>query len=123
MKDGFFVEPTVFAHVDNKMRVSQEEIFGPLITLTSYKDDEDAIAIANDQPYGLSRSVWGADPERAAAVARRIVAGSVCINGAFTIDHHAPFGGLKQSGLGAECGPEGLHEYLQDQVVFTPKAV
>ena len=121
LQGGFFVEPTVFANVDNSMHISQEEIFGPVITITPYETVEAAIAIANDQPYGLSSSVWG-DPERAFEVAKQIVAGSIYVNGAFTIDHNAPFGGLKESGIGKECGPEGLHEYFQKKVIFTPKA-
>ena len=121
MEEGYFVEPTVFANCTNDMRVSQEEIFGPVITLIPYEDEDHAVELANDQPYGLSSSVWGS-PERAVAVGKRIVAGSVYINGALSIDCAVPFGGLKQSGLGSECGPEGFHEYLQEQVIFTPKA-
>ena len=122
LQGGYFVEPTVFADVTNDMRVCQEEIFGPVIKILSYETEEEAIAIANDQPYGLSGSVWSVDMQRANRVARQIVAGSIYINGAMTIDVNVPFGGLKESGLGAECGPEGLHEYLQEQVFFTPTA-
>ena len=121
LKGGYFVEPTVFADVKNSMRVCQEEIFGPVIKIIPYDSEEEAIAIANDQPFGLSSSVWTADPERASRVARKIVAGNIYINGAMTIDVNVPFAGLKESGLGAECGPEGLSEYLQEQVLFTHK--
>lgn len=118
---GWFVEPTVFADATNDMRICQEEIFGPVVKVLPYKSDAEAIAMANDQPYGLSSSVWGANPERANDIAKQLVAGSIYVNGAMTIDINVPFGGLKQSGLGAECGPEGLGEYLQNQVIFAPK--
>lgn len=118
---GWFVEPTVFADATNDMRICQEEIFGPVVKVLPYESDAEAIAMANDQPFGLSSSVWGANPERASEIARQLIAGSIYVNGAMTIDVNVPFGGLKQSGLGAECGPEGLGEYLQDQVIFAPK--
>ena len=120
--DGWYVKPTVFADVNNSMRICQEEIFGPVIKLIPYKDEEEAVQIANDTDFGLSSSVWGPDTERAAALGRRITAGSLYINGAFTVDFGVPFGGFKQSGVGRECGPEGLSEYLETQVIFTPKA-
>ncbi|MGH3149194.1 MAG: aldehyde dehydrogenase [Streptosporangiaceae bacterium] len=108
---GWFVEPTLLTAVDNGMRVAREEIFGPVMAVIGY-DDEAAVAIANDSPYGLSGSVWGGDPERALAVARRIRTGMVSINGrpqAFG----TPFGGFKQSGIGREMGPEGFRAYLE----------
>ena len=122
IQGGFYVQPTVFADVTNDMRICQEEIFGPVIKVMSYETEEEAIAIANDQPFGLSSSVWSVDPERAMRVARQLIAGSVYINGAMTIDVNVPFAGLKESGLGAECGPEGIDEFFQKQVLFTPKA-
>ena len=109
---GWFVEPTLLAAVDNGMRVAQEEIFGPVMAVIAYDDDEAAVAIANDSPYGLSGSVWSGDPERALAIARRIRTGMVSINGrpqAFG----TPFGGFKQSGVGREMGPEGFRAYLE----------
>ncbi len=118
---GWFVEPTVFADATNEMRICQEEIFGPIVKVLPYTSCREAIALANDQPFGLSSSVWGADPDRSLEIARQLMAGSIYINGAMTIDVNVPFGGLKQSGLGAECGAEGLQEYLQNQVIFTPK--
>jgi betaine-aldehyde dehydrogenase len=109
---GWFVEPTLLAAVDNGMRVAREEIFGPVMAVIAYDNDEAAVAIANDSPYGLSGSVWSGDPERALAIARRIRTGMVSINGrpqAFG----TPFGGFKQSGVGREMGPEGFRAYLE----------
>ena len=109
---GWFVEPTLLDTVDNTMRVAREEIFGPVLAVIAYGDDEAAMAIANDSPYGLSGSVWSGDQERALAVARRIRTGMVSINGrpqAFG----TPFGGFKQSGVGREMGPEGFRAYLE----------
>jgi betaine-aldehyde dehydrogenase len=109
---GWFVEPTVLASVDNSMRVAREEIFGPVLAVIAYDDDEAAVAVANDSPYGLSGSVWSGDEERALAVARRMRTGMVSINGrpqAFG----TPFGGFKQSGVGREMGPEGFRAYLE----------
>ena len=121
LNGGFFVEPTIIADADNNMRICQEEIFGPVVKVLAYETEEEAIAMANDQPFGLSSSVWSTDAEKAGVIASRLMAGNVYVNGAMTIDINVPFGGLKKSGLGAECGPEGLSEYLVDQVIFTPK--
>ena len=109
---GWFVEPTLLGAVDNAMRVAREEIFGPVMAVIGYDDDEAAVTIANDSPYGLSGSVWSGDPARALAVAQRIRTGMVSINGrpqAFG----TPFGGFKQSGVGREMGPEGFRAYLE----------
>ncbi len=113
---GWFVEPTVFADATNDMRIAQEEIFGPVLTVIPYDDVEDAVRIANDSEYGLSGSVWGADHDAAAAIARRIRTGTVNVN-TFTMDFCSPFGGFKASGLGRELGPEGLAAFLQTQSV------
>lgn len=113
---GWFVEPTVFADVTNDMRIAQEEIFGPVLSVIPFDDVEDAVRIANDSVYGLSGSVWGADSEAAADVARRIRTGTVNVN-TFTMDMGSPFGGFKASGLGRELGPEGLEAYLETQTV------
>ncbi len=121
LSDGWFIEPTVIANANNKMRICQEEIFGPVVKVLSYETEAEAVAIANDQPYGLSSSVWTTNLDKAAEIAGQLMAGSVYVNGAMTIDINVPFGGLKKSGLGAECGPEGLSEYLVNQVIFSPK--
>jgi len=109
---GFFVKPTVFADVTNEMTIAQEEIFGPVLSIIGYEDDDDAVRIANDSPYGLAGGVWSASDERAMAVARRMRTGAVDVNGGgFNIA--APFGGYKQSGYGRENGPYGIEEFLQ----------
>jgi acyl-CoA reductase-like NAD-dependent aldehyde dehydrogenase len=113
---GFFVNPTVFAGVDNAMTIAQEEIFGPVVAVIPYDDEDDAVAIANDSSYGLSGSVWGADPEQAKAVARRIRSGNVAIN-QHTLDPAGPFGGFKQSGIGRENGVEGIDAYVELQTI------
>lgn len=109
---GWYVEPTVFTGVDNSMRIAQEEIFGPVLAVIPYGDESEAIAIANDSPYGLSGSVWSADNARATDIARNIDTGTVSVNG-FMIEFCSPFGGYKDSGLGRELGPEGLSHYLE----------
>jgi aldehyde dehydrogenase (NAD+) len=109
---GWFYEPTLLADVDNHMRVAQEEIFGPVTAVIGYDDMDQAVAIANDSPFGLACSVYTKDTELAHSVARRIRAGSVAINMA-GVSLTQPFGGYKQSGWGKECGPEGIHEFLQ----------
>ena len=114
---GWFVQPTVFADVQNSDTIAREEIFGPVLAVIPYDGVDDAVAIANDSEYGLGGSVWTADPERGEAVARRVQTGSIGINH-FTLDPAAPFGGVKASGLGRELGPEGLAAYLQLQSIY-----
>jgi betaine-aldehyde dehydrogenase len=116
---GYFVEPTVFADVDNAMRIAQEEIFGPVVAVIGYDDEDDAVAIANDSTYGLSGTVWSRDAERALSIARRVRAGNVGVN-QFVLDMGGPFGGFKRSGLGREYGVEGIDEYVELQQVTTP---
>ncbi len=109
---GYFVKPTVFADVTNDMTIAQEEIFGPVLSIIGYDDDDDAVRIANDSNYGLAGGVWSGSQERAMAVARRMRTGAVDVNGGgFNIA--APFGGYKQSGYGRENGPYGIEEFLQ----------
>jgi acyl-CoA reductase-like NAD-dependent aldehyde dehydrogenase len=108
---GYFVKPTVFANVSNDMTIAQEEIFGPVLSIIPYEDEEDAIRIANDSLYGLSGGVWSADEDRARRVARRMRTGSVDVNGG-GYNLLAPFGGYKQSGHGKENGPYGFEEFL-----------
>jgi aldehyde dehydrogenase (NAD+) len=107
---GWFVEPTVFADVDNDATIAQEEIFGPVLSMISYRDVDHAVRIANDSDFGLGGTVWTADPERGEAVAARVQTGTIGIN-FYQPDPAAPFGGIKASGLGRELGPEGLTAY------------
>ncbi|MBV6755109.1 aldehyde dehydrogenase [Rhodococcus opacus] len=109
---GYYVEPTVFRDVTPDMRIAREEIFGPVLTILPYRDLDDAVAIANNSPYGLAATVFGEDLDRAAAVAERLETGNVGINH-YGSNAAAPFGGHKDSGLGTEFGPEGLAAYLQ----------
>jgi aldehyde dehydrogenase (NAD+) len=114
---GYFVKPTVFADVRNEMTIAREEIFGPVVCILPYEDEEDAVRIANDTPYGLSGYVTSRDLERARRVAKRIRAGNVHINGA-RLDFAGCFGGYKQSGNGREWGVAGLEEFLELKAVF-----
>jgi acyl-CoA reductase-like NAD-dependent aldehyde dehydrogenase len=114
---GWYVRPTLFTDVKNSMRIAQEEIFGPVLSVIPYADDEDAIRIANDSPYGLSGSVWTADPARGMAVARGVRTGSFGVNQPYSMDPAAPFGGVKGSGIGRELGREGLDSYLQTKSI------
>ncbi len=113
---GYFVEPTLFADVDNGMTVAREEIFGPVLCAIPYDDEADAIRIANDSEYGLSGSVWTSDPKRGVAIARRIRSGTHNVN-FFMMAMTGPFGGFKNSGLGRELGPEGLRAYLEPKTI------
>jgi aldehyde dehydrogenase (NAD+) len=115
---GHFVQPTVLTDVGPDMTVAQEEIFGPVLCVIPYRDEDDAVAIANGTPYGLHGAVWSQDEERAVAVARRLDTGMVNVNG-YGFDPLAPFGGYKQSGVGREMGVAGLHEFLEVKAVQT----
>jgi len=114
---GYFVKPTVFADVHNDMTIAREEIFGPVLCIIGYENEDDAVEIANDSPYGLSGFVTSGDIERARRVAKRIRAGNVHINGA-RVDFGACFGGYKQSGNGREWGEAGIEEFLELKAVF-----
>lgn len=112
IEKGYFVKPTVFANVNNDMTIAREEIFGPVLSIIGYEDEDDAVRIANDTMYGLSGGVWSGDKERALRVARRLRTGQVEINGG-KFNLFAPFGGYKQSGNGREMGKFGLEEFLE----------
>jgi aldehyde dehydrogenase (NAD+) len=117
---GFFVEPTVFAGVDNSMTIAQEEIFGPVLVVIPYEDDDDAVRIANDSRYGLSGMIASSSDERALSVARRIRTGSLGVNGGVWYGADSPFGGYKMSGIGRQNGLEGLAQYLETKTVALP---
>lgn len=124
LTSGYFVKPTVFANVRNDMTIAREEIFGPVLVLIGYKDEDEAVRIANDTPYGLSGYVSSANPDRAKAIAKRLRTGNVHINGA-PVDPAAPFGGYKQSGNGREWGLHGFEEFLEVKAIMghNPKPV
>jgi betaine-aldehyde dehydrogenase len=117
---GYFVEPTIFADVDNGMMIAQEEIFGPVVAVIPYDGEDEAVAIANDSIYGLSGSVWSGDPERARSVAKRVRTGNIGVN-QFMLDMGGPFGGFKRSGVGREYGVEGIDEYVELQQITSPR--
>ncbi|MFB8174588.1 aldehyde dehydrogenase [Streptomyces sp. NPDC055966] len=119
LERGWYVEPTLFGDVHNGMRIAREEIFGPVICLLPYGDEDEAVKIANDSDYGLSGSVWTADVEHGIEVARRVRTGTYSVN-TFSLDMLGPFGGYKNSGLGREFGPEGYGEYLEHKMIHLP---
>lgn len=117
---GWFIEPTCFVDVTNDMRIAQEEIFGPVLVVIPFNDDEDAIRIANDSIYGLSGGVMSANFDRALAIGRRIRTGTFGINGGVPINGDLPFGGYKHSGIGRAWGVEGIEEYLETKLMAWP---
>ncbi len=117
---GWYVEPTVFSDVDNKMRIAQEEIFGPVLVVIPYDGDDNAVEIANDSNYGLCGSVWTGDNDRGLGVARRVRTGTYMLNAPVPIDFSTPFGGFKESGVGREFGPEGLESFLEMKSIALP---
>lgn len=118
LTSGFYFEPTILTDVSANSYIAQEEVFGPVLTVLRYRDDDDAVAIANNSAYGLGGAVWGSDIDRAVGIARRIRTGQVSING--TIPGDAPFGGFKQSGIGREGGVMGLRAYMEPKAIGIP---
>jgi betaine-aldehyde dehydrogenase len=116
---GYYVEPTVFIGVNNHMRIAQEEIFGPVLSVIPYDDERDALRIANESEYGLCGSVWTSDLDHGVDVARQVRTGTYNVNG-FAMEFGAPFGGFKASGIGRELGPEGLAAYLEAKTINLP---
>ena len=113
---GHFVQATILADVRPEMAVAQEEVFGPVLAVLAYDDEDEAVRIANDTVYGLSGAVWSRDDDHATAIARRVVAGQVVVNGG-PFNPDAPFGGVKMSGIGREMGRYGLHEFLETKAL------
>ncbi|MFE9325079.1 aldehyde dehydrogenase [Nocardia sp. NPDC052278] len=118
---GWYIRPTLFADVDNSMRIAQEEIFGPVLSIIAYRDDAEAIRLANASAYGLSGSVWTPDIDRGLAISRQIRSGTLGINQPYSMDPAAPFGGVKDSGIGREFGREGLDGFLDTKSVSIAK--
>ena len=117
-RTGFFVAPTVFGNVDNSSRVAREEIFGPVVSLLRFSDEEQALAIGNDTRYGLAAGVWTGSVQRAHRMAARLRAGTVWVNNYRMVSYAVPFGGFKESGLGREIGPEALHDFTEVKSVW-----
>ncbi len=120
--NGWFVEPTIFSGVKNSMRIAQEEVFGPVLSVIPFKDDEDAMAIGNDVVYGLAAGVWTQNIRRALLMAERLQAGTVWVNTYRAVSYLSPFGGYKRSGLGRESGQEMIKEYMQVKSVWISTA-
>ncbi|HEY2651664.1 MAG TPA: aldehyde dehydrogenase family protein, partial [Solirubrobacteraceae bacterium] len=116
LSDGYFVRPTLFADVTNDMTIAREEIFGPVLSILTYRDEDDAVEIANDTNYGLHAYVFSSDPAQARRIASRLEAGRVAINGGY--EPLSPFGGFKQSGIGREYGAYGLEGFLEPRSVM-----
>jgi acyl-CoA reductase-like NAD-dependent aldehyde dehydrogenase len=119
---GYFVEPTIFTGVTNNMRIAQEEVFGPVLAVIPFEDEEDAITIGNDVVYGLAAGVWTQNMRRALTMARRLQAGTVWVNTYRAVSYMSPFGGYKRSGIGRESGQEMIKEYLQTKSVWISTA-
>jgi aldehyde dehydrogenase (NAD+) len=120
--DGWFVEPTIFGGVDNAMRIAQEEVFGPVLSIIPFRDEEEALAIGNDVVYRLAAGVWTQSMRRALMMADRLQAGTVWVNTYRAVSYLSPFGGYKRSGIGRESGQEMLKEYLQVKSVWISTA-
>jgi aldehyde dehydrogenase (NAD+) len=119
---GHYVQPTVIVGVDNSAAIAREEVFGPLLVILPFADDDEAVRIANDSAYGLAGAVVSASSERAMAVARRVRTGAIGVNGGMYYGADAPFGGYKSSGWGRQCGIEGFQQYLETKTIGYRKA-
>jgi aldehyde dehydrogenase (NAD+) len=122
LPSGYYIEPTLFADVDNSMTIAREEIFGPVLVAIPYEDDDEAVRIANESVYGLAGGVWSGSLERSMAVANRVRAGQVSVNGGNTYGPDMPFGGYKHSGVGRQNGSEGFEQYLETKALAWPQA-
>jgi len=120
---GYYVRPTLFTDARNSMRIAQEEIFGPVLTVIGYRDEREAVALANDSGYGLAGSVWTADTDRGLGIAAQVKTGTFGVNQGYTMDPFAPFGGVKDSGYGRELGREGLEGYLDTKSIAVAAGV
>ena len=115
---GQFVEPTIFTEVDNAMRIAREEVFGPVLSVIRFRDEDDAVRIANDIRFGLAAGVWTRSLHRAMTMSERLEAGTVWINNYRSTSYTTPFGGMKDSGIGREGGAEAVKEYLEPKSVW-----
>lgn len=122
LRRGWYIKPSLFVDADNSMRIAQEEIFGPVLTVIGYRNLDDAVGLVNASTYGLSGSIWTPDIDRGLAIARRIRTGTMGINQPYSMDPFAPFGGVKSSGIGREFGPEGLDEFLDTKSISVAQA-
>ncbi|MGH3146989.1 MAG: aldehyde dehydrogenase family protein, partial [Rubrobacter sp.] len=118
LRDGYFIEPTIFAQVRNDMRIAREEIFGPVLSVIPFEDEEELVRQANDTEYGLAAGIWTRDIQKAHRVANALRAGTVWVNSYRTLSFNAPFGGYKMSGVGRENGLESIKEYTQVKSVW-----
>ena len=116
------MEPTIFAGVNNQMRIAREEVFGPVLSVIPFDDEDDAISIANDSPYGLAAGVWTTSIKRAIRASERLEAGTVWVNTYRAVSYMSPFGGYKRSGIGRENGQDAIWDYLQTKSVWISTA-
>lgn len=119
LEKGYFIEPTVFSNVDNKSKIAQEEIFGPVLVIMYFRSEDDAVSIANDVIYGLTASIWTNDYRKALRISRMIKAGSIWINDAYTQPSEGLWGGYKQSGIGRELGLQGIEDFVEVKMLYT----